>query len=224
MREDPEEMPLVICPHNVYTAMTQIENSTIIIHGPMNCTIPFISKTSLISQLKDRWIISSGGSTHWGASMNLLQMLMDDIPFPTPASAYGKSVSSKDITTQPPPDVIELEMKHDGNYVIRVMKDVRNYTCGDPGVHARFTVLQSPFMSQSAERFQHLVQECVNHPKIDLVVDVSGRWYDYCRTHLNKKGFAAVCKRNNITSAEGGRETQKLHTKAFDSHNQDSQF
>jgi hypothetical protein len=77
---------IILC----YSAATRIgDNSTMKIIGPMGCTISFLPDplASLTSnQQEDAWIVSSGGSFHWGASMHLMRLLFPmeiGISYPT---------------------------------------------------------------------------------------------------------------------------------------------
>jgi len=60
-----------LCPSNVYSATTSIQNSTMKIVGPMDCAIPFLPDplAALTSnRQEEKWVISSGGSFHWGVN------------------------------------------------------------------------------------------------------------------------------------------------------------
>ena len=121
----------VVCPPNIYSATTRIESETLKIAGPMGCVVSFLpnplealtSSNPHHEHSDSRWTISSGGSTHWGASMNLLRLFLkesDDIPH----SRVRKA----------PPDVIELKIGHDGVHKLKVWLDFENYSCVWKGI------------------------------------------------------------------------------------------
>lgn len=156
------------------------DNSTRKIVGPMGCTIsfrpdPLASLTS--NEQEDAWIVSSGGSFHWGVSMNLMQLLFSKeigISYPTPLKRkYDKWVNetqgSKGARTKPP-DVIELMIPRKCTPKFRAWKHFENYSYDE---HADallcVTVLHSRSMTLRANRFGTLVKNCGNHrPRLIL--------------------------------------------------------
>ena len=203
-----------LCPSNVYSATTSIQNSTMKIVGPMDCAIPFLPDplAALTSNgQEDKWVISSGGSFHWGVSMNFLRLFLktSDIPHPTPLDMYGAAFGN--ITTQQnePPDIIELIITRDGTFEINAWSQFEWYNCGkgkdghdQANVQTRVIVLHSRWMTESADRFESLVKDCGHHrPKPDLVVDVWGRWYTYCSYR-----FWEVCKTHSVEKSNWERQ------------------
>jgi uncharacterized SAM-binding protein YcdF (DUF218 family) len=156
------------------------DNSTRKIVGPMGCTIsfrpdPLASLTS--NQQEDAWMVSLGGSFHWGVSMNLTQLLFSKeigISYPTPLKRkYDKWVNetqgSKGARTKPP-DVIELMIPRKCTPKFRALKHFENYSYDE---HADallcVTVLHSRSMTLRANRFGTLVKNCGNHrPRLIL--------------------------------------------------------
>ena len=191
----------VLCPPNIYSATTRIgDNSTMEIVGPMGCTISFLPDplASLTSnQQENAWIVSSGGSFHWGVSMNLMRLLFPKeigIPYPTPLERkYNKWVNETQGSNGARFDVVELMIPREGTPKFRAWKHfkIKNYSCDEHAdVLLRVTVLYSQWMTLSANRFGTLVKKCGNHrPAPDLVVDVWGKWYDNCSHALWKHCF-----------------------------------
>ena len=147
-----------MCPPNIYSAKASIENGTMKIAGPMGCVVSFLPDPlkALTSNNQDenekdsRWIITSGASTHWGASMNLLRLFLKE---------------SDEISTVKlePPDVVELKIGRDGVPKLKVWMNFEDYSCSwqgkdDQNILIRVTVLHCLFMDHSADRFERFVK------------------------------------------------------------------
>ena len=205
----------VMCPPNIYSAKASVENGTMKIAGPMGCVVSFLpdplealTSNPLDENEKDsRWIITSGGSTHWGASMNLLRLFLkegDEISTvkPKPPDVRGSAHWSRSIDVLQlylnesdeiptvklkPPDVVELKIGRDGVPKLKVWMNFEDYSCSwqgkdaDQNILIRVTVLYCLFMDHSADRFERFVKNCGHHrPKPALIVDVRGKWYEFC--------------------------------------------
>lgn len=196
-----------ICPYNIYSAKTRIENSTMKITGPMGCHIPFypdpLDALTSYRREQGKWIISTGGSWHWGASMNFLRLFIDttDIPYPTPLEIYGYPSEKK--REHGSPDVVELSVKRDGTTSIRTWGKIEDYRCKevqdeDVNIQARVTVLHSPWMTDIADRLERLVKDCGHRPKPDIIVDVWGKWYLYCTVEVQNLALTEICRQHNV--------------------------
>jgi len=174
----------VMCPPNIYSATTRIENGTMKIAGPMGCVVSFLpdplealtsNRPQDENENDSRWIITSGGSTHWGASMNLLRLFLKESDEYPQAKTVGL-----------PPDVVEMKIGRGGVPKLIIWWNFEDYSCSwkgkdDQNVLIHVTVLHSRWMTHSADRFERLVKDCGHHrPTPDLVVDVRGMWYKHC--------------------------------------------
>lgn len=114
-----------ICPHNIYSATMMFENDTMKIVGPKGCTVPFYrnSLEALTSNYREaKWIVSSGASTFFGVSLNLLRMFIDKSDY-----SYDDLIAQQ--LPENPSDIIELVIDRKGKSLIRVWKEFSDYQC-----------------------------------------------------------------------------------------------
>jgi hypothetical protein len=113
----------IVCPSNIYSAGMIVENDTMKIIGPKGCSVPFYSKPleSFTSNHRAaKWIVSAGGSTFFGVSMNLLRMFIDESDY-----LYDKLAAQQAL----PSDIVELVVDTNGKSLIRAWKIFSDYEC-----------------------------------------------------------------------------------------------
>jgi peptidoglycan/LPS O-acetylase OafA/YrhL len=176
------DMTNQICSSDIKKASNIIDEKKLRVRGPNGCVVPYNSDAT--ETLKGRWVVSAGGSKHWGVAMNLLRMLAPQAyPVNMEQSIHG--TSTWNLTTgkgDDVPPIIEVTLRN-GEADIRCTSLV-DYVCSDSPA-TRLTVVHEPDINAYTALIKQLRTKCPHYPRANIVADVSGGWYKYCSQKKN---------------------------------------
>lgn len=188
-------IPLVnsaLCSTEINKSTVHIKNDVLTATGPNNCNIPLLYDTSeLYRGLKNKWIVSAGGSAHWGTSMNLLRMF-SPLQYPTKIKEYVQKSTWNFVLNgqgmQVPP-ITEVYIYKNGNRHIYTSV-INRYECL-PMPLLKLTIIHTHDLFDIYQHIRKISNKCrpYHHPKPDLVIDFPGRWYKWCL-----QGISWACK------------------------------